>query len=49
MGCFEAGHKHLSMQAAFDLGGVGTFEKEFVSNNFIQSESSEEARAWLRM
>ena len=29
MGRFEAGDKHLGMEAAFDFGGIGTFEKEF--------------------
>lgn len=29
MGRFEAGDKHLGMEAAFDFGRIGAFEKEF--------------------
>ncbi len=26
---FEAGHKHFSMETAFDFGGICAFEKQF--------------------
>ena len=29
MGRFESCDEHLCMEAAFDLGGISTFEKEF--------------------
>jgi hypothetical protein len=31
MGRFEAGHKYLRVEAAFDFGRIGAFEKDFDS------------------